>query len=105
MPTFGKNFNTIWEIQVEDGSSVCSFKEKVEEGARYFLSLFQEPRGCPMQEILHVISKFPSVIYEEMNMSLSEEVLEPEVNGPIIHAKREESKVGRSYDIVFHGIL
>jgi hypothetical protein len=43
-----KNMNTIWEIRVVDGSMVCSFKDKVEEGVHHFKTLFQEPSGCPI---------------------------------------------------------
>jgi hypothetical protein len=71
-----KNINTIWEIINEDGSMVNSFKEKAEAGASYFQSIFKAPDGCPIQEILHVVSKFLMMIGEEMNKSLEEEVSE-----------------------------
>jgi hypothetical protein len=46
---------------------------------RYFHSLFQAPTGCPIQEILQVVSKFQAVITEDMNKALEEEVTEAEV--------------------------
>jgi len=39
----------------------------VEVGARFFENLFRAPTGCPIQETLEVITKFPSFFTKEMN--------------------------------------
>jgi hypothetical protein len=88
---FWKNINTIWEIRSEDGSKAFTFKEKEEEGVCFFQYLFQEPRGCPIQDILRVISKFPAVITEEMNRSLCEEVTEVEVQEALFSMQKGKS--------------
>jgi hypothetical protein len=76
---FRKNLNTIWDIKVEDRTSVSSFKEKVEAGVRHFQNIFSSQAGFPIQEILEVVGKFPSVFTKEMNQSLREEVTEVEL--------------------------
>jgi hypothetical protein len=74
-----------------NGSMVTSFKEKAEEGTRFFHSMFREPRGHPIQEILQVISKFPTVFSEEMNHSLCEEALEVKVQESLFSTQKRKS--------------
>jgi hypothetical protein len=74
-----RNINTIWEIKNEDGSISSSFQEKAEAGASFFAKLFATPEGCPIQEILEVVSKFQPVFSTEMNQVLEEEVTEVEL--------------------------
>jgi hypothetical protein len=81
--TYRKNANTIWEIRASDDSMVRSFKANAKEGVRHFKSLFQEPDGCPIQEILEVISKFRPVFTKEMNRSMVEEVSEPKLHATL----------------------
>jgi hypothetical protein len=64
---FRRNLNTIWNIKKEDETVLSSFKEKAEVGVTYFKNLFTDPVGCPIQEILKVVGKFPFVFSEEMN--------------------------------------
>lgn len=71
-----RNVNTIWEIKNEAGVLVSSFRQKAKSGVCFFENLFQAPRGCPIQEILEVVTKFQHVFSEEMNKSLEEEVTE-----------------------------
>jgi hypothetical protein len=44
---FRKNLNTIWDIKNENGTTLSSFKEKVEVGVSYFKNLFTEPPWLP----------------------------------------------------------
>jgi hypothetical protein len=61
---YSKNLNDIWEIEISRWDMVHSFKDKAEEGAHHFSSLFQEPQGYLIQEILKVISNFGPIISE-----------------------------------------
>jgi hypothetical protein len=71
-----KNFNTIWEIQNHEGEVVRSFKEKVEAIVHHFKSLFKEPQGCPIHEILQIFNLILWSISDEMNNSLEAELAE-----------------------------
>ena len=62
-----------------NGEMVSSFNEKSEVGKSFFKTLFKEPEGCNIQEILKVINLFPRLIDEEMNNSLGEEVTKEEL--------------------------
>ena len=62
-----------------NGEMVSSFNEKLEVGKSFFKTLFKEPEGCNIQEILKAINLFPILIDEEMNNSLREEVTEEEL--------------------------
>ena len=62
-----------------NGEMVRSFNEKSEAGKSFFKTLFKEPEGCNIQEILKVINLFPRLIDEEMNKSLRDEVTEEEL--------------------------
>jgi hypothetical protein len=75
-----RNINSIWEIKNEEDVLVSSFQDKSEARARYFENLFAAPEGCPIQETLDVVSKFPSVISLETNRDLCEEVTELELS-------------------------
>jgi len=71
---FRKNTNTIWDIKNAEGRIVSSFQEKEEAGVSYFENLFQAPTGCPIHDILEVVSKFPAVFSKESNQALEGEV-------------------------------
>jgi hypothetical protein len=58
---------------------ISSFPEKDEAGATFFENIFASPEGCPIQEILEVVSKFSVVFSHEMNQDLEEEVSEEEL--------------------------
>ena len=62
-----------------NGELVRSFNEKWEAGKSFFKTLFEEPKGYNIQEILKVINLFPRLIDEEMNKSLRDEVIEEEL--------------------------
>ena len=56
-------------------SALVSRQDQVAEvGKSYFSSLFKEPGGFPIEEILKVVSLFPSIITNEMNIALQEEI-------------------------------
>jgi len=73
------NYNTTWDIKSEEGETISFFQGKVDEGVRYFEKIFEALVGCPIQEILAVVSKFPRIFTEYMNQSLQMEVLEVEM--------------------------
>jgi hypothetical protein len=73
---YRRNLNTIWEIKDEQGNVAVSFEDKENLGVNFFNNIFSAPPGCPIQEILEVVRKFPIVFSEEMNLSLEEEVTE-----------------------------
>jgi hypothetical protein len=61
---YDKNMNMISEVRTIDGSVVPSFKEKKKEGVHHFKSLFHEPIGCLIQEIMEVILKLSPVLWK-----------------------------------------
>jgi hypothetical protein len=60
--SFRRMTNSIWEIKDDQGKKVTNFEEIVGAGKKNFSSLFKEPVGCPITEILKVINIFPSFI-------------------------------------------
>jgi hypothetical protein len=64
-----------------------SFEDKAKLGVNFFSNLFSSPPRCPIQEIMEVVGKFPTVFYEEMNLSLEEEVTEPELRETLFSMK------------------
>jgi hypothetical protein len=84
---YRRNLNTIWEIKDEEGNVAVSFEDKAKLGVIFFSNLFSAPPGCPIQEIMEVVGKFPTVFSEEMNLSLEEEVTEPELRATLFSMK------------------
>jgi mannosylglycoprotein endo-beta-mannosidase len=78
-----KNINSSGSIKNQDGVLLTSFPQMVEVGVSCFHNLFLEPPSCTIQDILEVVSLFPSAVSEEMNESLSNEVLEDEVRATL----------------------
>ena len=62
-----------------NGEMVSSFNEKSGARKSFFKTLFKEPEGCNIQEILKVINLFPRLIDEKMNNSLREKVTKEEL--------------------------
>ena len=55
--------NTMFEINNGHGDMVRSFQEKAEAGGKFFFeSMFKEPKGFPILEILEVLRLFPRMI-------------------------------------------
>jgi hypothetical protein len=88
---YRKNINTIWDIKNVEGVKVNSFKEKAEAGAQFFESQFRQPEGCPIQEILSVVSKFPVVFTEEMNQSMEAEISDSEIHDALFSMQNGKS--------------
>jgi len=65
-----KQANTIWEVKNHRGEMVSSFDEVVVVGKDFYSDLFRAPLGCPIEEILNVVSLFPNTVSEESNVSL-----------------------------------
>ena len=81
---------------------VCSFKEKVEAGERFFKKLFTEPEGCNILEFLKVLSMFLRLISEEMNNSMSEEVREEELEKIVYFFQKGKSPDPDGFTIEFY---
>ena len=62
--THRKNLNTISTIKDVNGKMVYSFKEKAEDGKRFFKNHFTELEGCNIQKILKVFNMFLRFISE-----------------------------------------
>jgi hypothetical protein len=84
---YRRNLNTIWEIKDEEGNVAVSFEDKSNLGVNFFSNLFSAPPGCPIQEIMEVVGKFPTVFSEDMNLSLEEEVTESELRVALFSMK------------------
>jgi hypothetical protein len=70
--------NSIVEIKDTNGAMVTGHEKVAEAGKKFFSNLFKEPLGCPIAEILKVISLFLSQISPKMNLSLQKEITENE---------------------------
>jgi len=92
---YRRNLNTIWEIRDELGNVIVSFEEKAKIEVNFFNNLFPAPPGCPIQEILEVVGKLPTVFSEEMKLSLEEEVSEPKLRAALFSMKN--GKCRQSY--------
>jgi hypothetical protein len=62
---------------------VKSFKEKSEEAKRHFISLFKEPIGCSIDEMLKFLQLFPKDFTEEMNDVMEVEIIENELESTL----------------------
>jgi hypothetical protein len=71
--------NTILEIKKNGGSNIRKFQKIQQEAINHFKSLFQEPSGCNIAEILKVVSYFPRMIDEYKNENLEAEVPKEEL--------------------------
>lgn len=72
--SYRKNLNSIQEIKDQNGQKVSSFEEIAEAREGFFSSLFKEPEGCPIAEILKVIDLFLGSFSKDMNESLQDEI-------------------------------
>jgi hypothetical protein len=71
-------------------------QEKIVGAGKKNSNLFKEPTGCPIAEILKVISLFPSYISLEMNNALQEDISEKViVSYPFIVPKMQNSRARR----------
>lgn len=55
------------------------FREKIEEGVRYFQNHYLELQGFQILEILQVVEKFPKIVNGEMNPRLYVAIMEQEI--------------------------
>jgi hypothetical protein len=104
---FRRNLNTIWEIKDEQGNVAASFEDKEKLGVNFFSNLFSAPPPrCPIQEILEVVGKFPTIFSEEMNLSLEEEVTEPELKASfVLHEEWKNPRPRWSNGGIFQSLL
>jgi hypothetical protein len=70
MTSYQRIIKSIWEIKDQEGCKVTEVGEISEVGKYFSSSLFKEPVGCPIIDILKVINLFPNSILDEMNVSL-----------------------------------
>jgi hypothetical protein len=62
-------------------------------GAIFFDKLFTTPEGCPIQEIIEVVSKFQSIFSIKMNQTLEEEIVEAKLLVSLVSMKYGKSPV------------
>jgi len=93
---------------------VASFEDNAKLAVNFFNNLFSTPPGCPIQEILEVVEKFPIVFTDEMNLSLKQEVTKPELkealfsrrNGKILGPDRVTVEFFKAfYDLLKEDLL
>jgi len=60
------NQNNIQESKRNYGSKVVNFQDIVEESLNPFKTLFQDPPGCNITEILKVASLFPRLVNDNI---------------------------------------
>jgi hypothetical protein len=68
-----------------------SFEDIGKEGAHFFQNLYQEMKGCPIQEIMEVISIFSPVFSDDMNKKTEEEVTKVKVLGALSSMQKGKS--------------
>jgi hypothetical protein len=98
--SYHKMKNSIWEIKDLDGHKV-SGQDKIAEVGIFFSIIFKEPVGCPIAEILKVISLFPSFITDDMNTALQDEILEKELLQVLSSFQRCKSSSPDSFIVDF----
>jgi len=57
--TYQKRFNSVWEIKDQTGKLVNCSERIVEARKEFYTSLFKEPKGFPIEEIIKVVNLFP----------------------------------------------
>jgi hypothetical protein len=70
-------------------------------GACYFESLFSAPEGCPIQEILQVVTNFHPLFSEEMNQLLLKEVSSDEVRTTLFSMQSGKSPGPDGFPVEF----
>jgi hypothetical protein len=68
---------------------------------RFFENIFQAPRGCPIQEILEVVTKFQHVFSKEMNKSLEEEVTKSELKQALSSMQNGKIRAQTDFTVEF----
>lgn len=70
-----------------------SFRNKEMEGINHFENLFKDLARWSIQKILEAVSKYESVIFDEMKQALEEEVTKEEVKATIFSMQRVKTIV------------
>lgn len=68
---FRKSYNTIWELQLEDESTMRGFRDLSEMGVSYFKEINKELERPNIEEIIKISGLFPQMVLEEDNQTFN----------------------------------
>jgi hypothetical protein len=88
-----KSMNTIWEIQNVEGIKVKSFQEIFEVGTTHFQSLFMEPEGENIAEIIRISSYLPKFVEDNQNVHLMVPISKEELK-EVVYSFQLKKKFG-----------
>eukprot|EP00253_Pinus_taeda_P025127 PITA_25127 len=86
-----KNANTIWKLKDADGREHSTFEAVSNLGKSHFQSLFTDPGGISIAEIIQTAQAFPHFVEEEEAEILFREVTKEEVENVIKSMPKDKS--------------
>eukprot|EP00253_Pinus_taeda_P008065 PITA_08065 len=86
-----KNANTIWKLKDTDGREHSSFEAVSNLGKSHFQSLFADPGGTSIAEIIRTAQAFPRFVEEEEAENLYREVSKEEIENVIKSMPKDKS--------------
>eukprot|EP00253_Pinus_taeda_P030442 PITA_30442 len=86
-----KNANTIWKLKDADGKEHSSFEAVSNLGKSHFQSLFADPGGTSIAEIIRTAQAFPRFVEEEEAENLYREVSKEEIENVIKSMPKDKS--------------
>eukprot|EP00253_Pinus_taeda_P015079 PITA_15079 len=86
-----KNANTIWKLKDPEGRDVSSFEALSIMGKNHFKSLFSDPGGVSLAEIIRTAQTFPRFVEREETEELFQEVRKEEVESTIKSMEKDKS--------------
>jgi len=88
---YHKNFNTIWELEREDGIKVSSFQDLASTGKKHFQNLFKDNGASNIGKIMKVIKLLPKLFDEKINVGLEVGVPKEELKVFLSSFKKDKS--------------
>eukprot|EP00253_Pinus_taeda_P002268 PITA_02268 len=86
-----KNANTIWKLKDPEGREASSFEALSNMGKNHFKSLFSDPGGVSLAEIIRTAQYFPRFVEGEEAEDLFREVTKEEVESIIKSMAKDKS--------------
>eukprot|EP00253_Pinus_taeda_P008946 PITA_08946 len=83
--------NTIWKLKDPEGRDVSSFEALSTMGKNHFKSLFSDPGGVSLAEIIRTAQSFPRFVEREEAEDLFQEVSKEEVESTIKSMAKDKS--------------
>eukprot|EP00253_Pinus_taeda_P004922 PITA_04922 len=94
--------NTIWNLPLPDGGLADTFNKLSRLGTSHFRSLFRNPPGTNLADIIEVASHFPRFVNEDDSTGLMEPVTMEELESTLKWFKRDKSPGPDGWTIEFY---